>query len=821
MSENKNKFSFATLVKKSDLFSSSLDFSFQGYHYYGTNGGCIFSSLIVLFVIFFGFRLVSGILDFHSYTSMTTIIKTSPDSYLNLNEINTEPITNSIEEIFNHDFDIKFGFSIIDKKTNTFIPYDPSFFIINGFSKNKSISQLSYKEKCNENFFHLEDEQYKNLKIYNSICFFSEFSFSKTFSSPDFEGFYIKLNLCKNKTQSYVDIKDLPSFKRLNNKLKKISEEDSTSTLDNSTIKINEVDSKIKSSNENVYGYFNSNFSNINIHTLNNEIIKADKIENTTDLICKNQNDIDYMVSNVKIRVYFDNFSSNLTNYLNPIYKKFSYFDIELDRQTTKEKIEYFINTTILTQRSVIPESLNSDFTEKVFQEHYSSSSLYFLLKNKTGTPAKDYTAIIKSGMEDLDNEGDMLLKLVISMFEFIKIIKRTYSDIFTIMGTIGGLSRFLMIIIYFLLSYYISTRKKEALINELISLRKEDTFYGKTDNTALKIIGKQFKKVDYKCLQECFNHLKKIYKDKGYEKFEKDFEIFEELYIRHKQKTENIKKNFSKSIINEEDIDIKNKSSIRNENNSINDDSDEIINEFNYNDEEVQDIQQNLEKMYTNSYVDVSCETGKFYDFWKVADHVEDKRLKEFYNRIILRALIKFFFEQKSKFYDMKFNDEEIIEKIQKKKNSNMIVNNFTFEDAEKLFDENKSENEKTQEFVQYLFSQYVNDIEYNNYFNIYETISKKKLESYKFNFIWLHFMYCFKRCTTKKYQKYMENFDHHFDEIIDQSEFSNIYNSIQEFKRFKKIFLEKGQLFMFDSCPNKVINNDTDDLQNTGEYF
>ena len=100
MLEQKKKFSFSKIVKKSDLFPSELDFSFQGYPYFGTNGGCLCSISIVLFVLFFGYRLITSILEFNSYTSFNKLVKITDNNVIKNNEIITNNQTLAVGEMY-------------------------------------------------------------------------------------------------------------------------------------------------------------------------------------------------------------------------------------------------------------------------------------------------------------------------------------------------------------------------------------------------------------------------------------------------------------------------------------------------------------------------------------------------------------------------------------------------------------------------------------------------------------------------------------------------------------------------------------------------
>ena len=69
---------------------------------------------------------------------------------------------------------------------------------------------------------------------------------------------------------------------------------------------------------------------------------------------------------------------------------------------------------------------------------------------------------------------------------------------------------------------------------------------------------------------------------------------------------------------------------------------------------------------------------------------------------------------------------------------------------------------------------------------------------------------------CCTKNFKERCKDFDEKYEEFLEQTDFNEIINSLQEFKTFKKTFLEKGQLWLFDACPVKEITDETDIAKN-----
>jgi hypothetical protein len=849
MSNKKKGFSLSHFVKKCDLFGSHLDFTFQGNHYFGTGGGFFCSIIIVIFVLYISFGLISSILQYDNYDSYSEIQEKSDFNAIEFDEIFTN---SALIENKNHVNFLKFAFAVVDKKTNKLVPYDPSYLIIKGYSKNDTINKESFLSNCNKNFFYLKKEKNENFQIDKSYCFYSKNHFKKVFNEDkDFQGFYMKLNICKNNTHSIVEENNFPSHDRLIEKIKLKSIEDSKNK-DNKTFLMvdliednkniddrenNNQETKIFGENDNFYKYYPSNFTNINLNILHNDIIKFNKINKTETkpLICKTEDQIFDYLYNVKIRFYYDSFSHNLTNYDNPTFRQFKYYEGVLDYYSEKRVVIYFMNSYIKSQVGIIPLSLNKKVNIYNYQELSSIKTSYVNYRKDNSTNIINY---IDKGNEDIYDDNT-LLRIIISLSNNEKYIERTYNDLFMIMGYIGGFSKFLMVFFMILLSYYINIRKKEALIKEL---------YSSSDGLSIKkvgkIINKNLFKVDYYTYQKCYLYLKEIYKKNGYDILEKEFKKFLKCSLNNSKLNEN-KNNFNGNIESNNKpnyiVDSEAFNNVDSENiNSEN--SKSMQSELDYTYEEIYEIQLNLQNLYTNSYIEVSKENGKFHKFWKVDDSDPEKKSKEFYNRIALKALIKLFFSNKSKYFDIlkqakNENDNnninennnnviktEKIKEIENTEKEGFGHDNFKFKEAEIFLDENYLGPQKNQKFINFLSSDYINKLEYINYANLIENFTNKSVNvHFHFNIIWMHFMYCFKKCSTKKYQKHLDDFDEAYDEIVEQSEFKNIYSSLQEFEKFKKSYFEKGQLYMFQSCPKKVITSNCCDKEilGNGNFF
>ena len=115
-------------------------------------------------------------------------------------------------------FNAQFSIGLVDITTNKIIPYDPTFFVINGFvmDEKEKAQKLSYMELCN-NFFYKSNETFSKLGIDKSYCFYSPFVLKNTFPSQnqDYKGFYIKIKKCVNNTYNLVSKEDNPSYQRL------------------------------------------------------------------------------------------------------------------------------------------------------------------------------------------------------------------------------------------------------------------------------------------------------------------------------------------------------------------------------------------------------------------------------------------------------------------------------------------------------------------------------------------------------------------------------------------------------------------------------
>lgn len=870
---SKKKMSCYYLIKSSDIFGATVDFSFRNSQRFGTNGGLFVSLIIVFFMLFYSILIILDSVKFskpyilNSYKNLintetynittnfpSDIIKSDPKSLeLNINK-NDKTFSNP------HKIKKQISFALYNLNTNQFIPYDPSYFIINGFviDEKKESALMSHVELCEENnFAYASNKTFANLQMGKSYCFHSDFYYRDTYPSNSgmYKGFEIKVKRCVNNTYSYVAKESMPAYERLkfafDSMLADAPMEDSPSQAKPEiksgqrilTTKKNKRDNYSVFNKSTSYNEANNNknksFKNITIkketrqtleetinsntdassNTINMNILHS-TIANSlstalNSLVCQSADKIESQIANIKLIIFYNNFLLNSTQDSEPVIPKVDINECSLSKTLLKEKILYFSYVTLKTQNSLIPQSLSDQSDFKYYLNLESENIIYGDANINSNNNNNNQTIFNPNKMEDLDFTNENLISVKFALYNYKLEITRRYRDIFEIMGNIGGLSKILMLIGFCLITYYARLRKKEALINELY-----------TNKASLSINGfKEMLKKNLECID--LDIIKKINAYCVKEFIENGGE---EMQKRHNSESKHV-------IISEVNIDEANKNHKNEISNADNEDNvssnkpseenDIIITTNNaFSREQNEEDSKKVNSLFKRIYLEFcDSQNSEIKDLWSTPDR---NRKKEFYNRVFCRAFVKFYFMTKAQQlglgnylksenkeinlnnHDNNKNDNKNINDNTKNNNLNTKNNILSWNNVSDflnntliIFESNQAQQ------INFLASmmKYINDHEVANYKSLVENIDRETAAKFRFEIYEFCCLICCRVCSTSKFKKRCKEFDTKYEEFLEQTDFNEIINSMQEFKTFKKTFFEKGQLWLFNSCPIKAI--------------
>lgn len=800
------------MIKSIDIFGTSVDFSFKNSPTFATWGGFTVSIIIVFFMLIYSIILIW---DSVLFSKPFTITSFSPmdldiDKYTITpsafpKEFGDNPIKEDNSFSSNTTFNMQFSFALFNRDKNQIIPYDPRYLIVNGYTvdfvNNKNF--LVYFQNC-EKFLYSSNLTFDNLLLQNTYCIFSDFELYDTYPSVSgrYKGFSLMIKKCKNDTYSIVKKESHPAYKRLVQKYKDLVNNTNT-TLQNKTlnretskvslgINVKENANKIFEENlgsekteniniDNNYLYQTSGlanntdslFMNDNTHILHNSIIAGLGIKDYTPLVCRDSSTIDQTISRVKLIFYLNNFFYNSTISENGVIAKVENRDCYLSKTLSKEKVFYFTHVTVKTQNSLIPQSLSDNPTIKHFLNFENENNIYGDNVENSSISAPVYNV---GGNEYIDSNNENLSYLIIALNNYKKTLTRRYQDVFEIMGNIGGLSKVLTMLGFCLVFYYVNFRKKEALMNELYvnkSLRDNKDYKEK--------IIRKLEESDQSLIKKIYNYCKTKYEIDGLAMEEKYVKNFENHKMNEINENENKQKEENKEIY-------------------IDYSPDALL-------EDIQTINSLYKSIFISFCDDINEE---IVEIWKEQDN---NREKEFHNRIFCRAFVKYFFVNKANYL---INNEEFFKINDNTKyalNGDYNNNEKKSINIETLFlsDFQNKKNDK-EDFIAHIINNYVNELELENYLHLSDNIYKESGGKFSFNIFEIIFMITCRRCSSLKFQKRCKDFENKYDEFLEQTDFSQIINSIHEFKIFKKCLFEKGQLLMFDSYPSKPIFEEND---------
>jgi hypothetical protein len=322
----------------------------------------------------------------------------------------------------------------------------------------------------------------------------------------------------------------------------------------------------------------------------------------------------------------------------------------------------------------------------------------------------------------------------------------------------------------------------------------------------------KNLKCIDAEVIKKVFRYCDKEFKENGGEEIEK----------RYSAENPNI---MQVKLDLESDV------------NNINEESGESDNTANKNDfileakdaitpEVIEEDAKRVNSLFKRIYLEFcDQQNSEVKSIWAVPDR---NRKFEFYNRIFCRAFVKFFFTHKAQQFGL-INFNLASESKEHKDNNKNTKNNNKDNNVESVpvsvpdmdmlaemlehLEKNFEGNYAQQANFSFSMVNYINEVEAANYKSLIDNIDTKSAAKFGFKIYEIFCLICCRSCATRNFKRRCKEFESKYEEFLEQTDFNQIINSLQEFKTFKKTFFEKGQLWLFDSCPIKSITYEDDE--------
>jgi hypothetical protein len=237
-------------------------------------------------------------------------------------------------------------------------------------------------------------------------------------------------------------------------------------------------------------------------------------------VVCAPQNEIINKIKSTRLVFFFTTTEFNSTNLKTPISTRANYVYLYPSHTLKKTVDTFFSMDRATTYSSIIPASM-----------------LPFNQDNKNYIPNFSVD-VVNTAYSDVDASQPFFIidiKYSRTRIDF----QRNYRDIFDIMGLVGGISKIVMLLGFFVVFYVVNLKLKESLINEFYSVIDPDNLVevNKDFETFLKEKSENFEKNDKYNNDESPNKLDLFFSEdlvlelSNYDKNSKVFKKYEIVY--------------------------------------------------------------------------------------------------------------------------------------------------------------------------------------------------------------------------------------------------------------------------------------------------
>ena len=403
-----------------DMYGQPIQFKYKNSFYYPTNCGVCISIFVILIIIIYLILFIIDITKMNTPTVLNVPESKSPSPLYNLipdyigffDEINSNSIyidndsyDRKLPSLFKNRTDFGYQqFMFGIKKGNEWVKINNSIFNIIVYNYNKGEKNQLFYSNC-KRVPHVKDTMFVNYNLSQVYCIYSPIQISHENES------YIEISVKKcDNTYSQFNLTNFPPYNDLKN-------------LVNGKLYDENIESEA----------FIGNFSNSN-----NNITCDTNIENIT--------------SNYKFYFIYVSSIFNQTEKKNPIVRVIDWKYTSFGNNVKTQLNAYFQINSLTSFKSVIPKKLGGKNETETFvsfdEEKYSN------------TPDDNDES-------DSDDDKKEIISVTIKSSDFINNYERSYITIFEIIGQVGGLSKFIIIVggVFFLIGKLFDF--EESMIND------------------------------------------------------------------------------------------------------------------------------------------------------------------------------------------------------------------------------------------------------------------------------------------------------------------------------------------------------------------
>ena len=402
------------------MYGQPIQFKYKNSFYYPTNCGVCISIFVILIIIIYLILFIIDITKMNTPTVLNVPESKSPSPLYNLipdyigffDEINSNSIyidndsyDRKLPSLFKNRTDFGYQqFMFGIKKGNEWVKINNSIFNIIVYNYNKGEKNQLFYSNC-KRVPHVKDTMFVNYNLSQVYCIYSPIQISHENES------YIEISVKKcDNTYSQFNLTNFPPYNDLKN-------------LVNGKLYDENIESEA----------FIGNFSNSN-----NNITCDTNIEN--------------IISNYKFYFIYVSSIFNQTEKKNPIVRVIDWKYTSFGNNVKTQLNAYFQINSLTSFKSVIPKKLGGKNETETFvsfdEEKYSN------------TPDDNDES-------DSDDDKKEIISVTIKSSDFINNYERSYITIFEIIGQVGGLSKFIIIVggVFFLIGKLFDF--EESMIND------------------------------------------------------------------------------------------------------------------------------------------------------------------------------------------------------------------------------------------------------------------------------------------------------------------------------------------------------------------
>jgi hypothetical protein len=428
-----------------DMYGQPIQFTYKNKNTFSTICGGFISIIIISFLIIYFVMLVLDIINrkypivVNTITSYDFAPLINIDMNKNLQYNPSAPfIPDDSSNAFNSSSQISIGF--YDLNNNNYINLDPSYFsltinqIINSPINNISEINPVYFSRCSS-FYSMKN--IKNVGLNYTYCIYDYINLKGDMIDKEHSYVSITVNKCINKTKRYnlipKNIEFSPNFSP-------------SMFIDKyfyyplHIVKVKKDIENFKKENPGeAYPYVSK--------------IQKSEYESSLNVVCKPQNEVEKLISNLRFEIYFMQSSLNLTE-TNSVYSIFKdYREYYYVPNLINSVTYYFTKSSYTTFTSILPSFL-----------YNSSNTSYSLTLNNE-----------QNYFEDIDIIDSKMISIKLKSSQTRNNVSISFGNILDVFGLVGGISKILLILGGFIVIYIADIQFKESLINEFYSVIDPD----------------------------------------------------------------------------------------------------------------------------------------------------------------------------------------------------------------------------------------------------------------------------------------------------------------------------------------------------------